>query len=133
MNCIVLNEQTMMRLYTSYIGSGDIINNDEFISDATRIVLATRILGKWVDNQQAPLRLLLNHIIIIDNTFGEEGMYALYEYVDNFKDCVPALLTVLYFMGKVVKPAFVDYDLLNELNTLDKQNDQRRQLSIHCA
>lgn len=123
----------MMRLYTSYIGSGDIINNDEFISDATRIVLATRILGKWVDNQQAPLRLLLNHIIIIDNTFGEEGMYALYEYVDNFKDCVPALLTVLYFMGKVDKPAFVDYALLNELNTLDKQNDQRRQLSVHCA
>ena len=126
MNCIVLNDQTMMRLYTSYIGSGDIINNDEFISDATRIVLATRILGKWVDNQQAPLRLLLNHIIIIDNTFGEEGMYALYEYVDNFKDYVPALLTVLYFMGKVGKPAFVDYDLLNELNALDKQNDQRR-------
>ena len=111
----------MMRLYTSYIGGGDIINNDEFISDATRIVLATRILGKWVDNQQAPLRLLLNHIIIIDNAFGEEGMYALYEYVDNFKDCVPALLTVLYFMGKVGKPAFVDYVLLNELNTLDKQ------------
>jgi hypothetical protein len=122
-----------MRLYTSYIGGGDIINNDEFISDATRIVLATRILGKWVDNQQAPLRLLLNHIIIIDNTFGEDGMYALYEYVDNFKDCVPALLTVLYFMGKVSKPAFVDYDLLNKLNTLDKQNDQRRQLSVHCA
>lgn len=122
----MLNDQTMMRLYTSYIGSGDIINNDEFISDATRIVLATRILGKWVDNQQAPLRLLLNHIIIIDNTFGEEGMYALYEYVDNFKDYVPALLTVLYFMGKVGKPAFVDYDLLNELNALDKQNDQRR-------
>lgn len=114
-----------MRLYTSYIGSGDIINNDEFISDATRIVLATRILGKWVDNQQAPLRLLLNHIIIIDNTFGEEGMYALYEYVDNFKDYIPALLTVLYFMGKVGKPAFVDYDLLNELNALDKQNDKQ--------
>ena len=115
----MIAEESMRRLYSAY-DQGFIINNDEFMSDAARIVLTTRLLSKWVDNGTTPLRLLVNHITLIRNVFGEEGMYALYEYVANFPDCVPPLLTILHYMGLIGKPAFIEYDLMLELDRMDR-------------
>jgi hypothetical protein len=109
-----------MRLYTAY-DRGHIINNDEFISDASRIVLVSRLLSKWVELKESNLRLMVNHIIIINNIFGETGLYTLYEYVSNFRECIPALLTTLYFMGTIDKPAYLDSDLLLALNNLENE------------
>ena len=115
----MIAEESIRRLYSAY-DKGFIINNAEFMSDAARIVLTARLLSKWVDNGAAPLRLLINHITIIRNVFGEEGMYALYEYIANFQDCVPPLLTILFFMGLIERPSIADSVLLETLAEMER-------------
>lgn len=116
----MISQESTMRLYTAY-DRGAIINNDEFISDATRIVLVSRLLDKWVTTRESNLRLMVNHIIIISNMFGETGLYTLYEYISNFRECIPALLTILYFMGTIDKPAYLDIELYDALLNLENE------------
>ena len=115
----MLNSETMKRLYIAYDRGGPLINNEEFVSDASRIVLVSRLIGKWVETKDTNLRLIINHIVIIENVFGDVGLYALYEYIGNYKECVYSMLTVLYYMNKVPKPVFVDYELLDSLYAME--------------
>lgn len=113
----MLSEYTKARLLENYTQINS-FTSDEFISDANRIVLIAKILDKWLLKGECNYRLLLNHVIIVRNTFGVTGLYALYEYADNFKALIPVVTSICYYLGYIEKPAIYDVDLVTKLNEL---------------
>lgn len=101
--------------------TGHLFDSNEFQEDAHRIVLVAKLIDRWLTGKLCNYRLLVNHIVIIENTFGETGIYALYEYISNFPKCVPSLLAVLYFMNRISKPSVYDESLLNVLEELSNE------------
>jgi uncharacterized protein YybS (DUF2232 family) len=116
----MLSDNTKNRLLDSYTQHNS-FTSDEFLSDANRIVLIAKIIDKWHLKGECNYRLLLNHAIIIKNTFGETGLYALYEYADNFKTLIPAVTSICYYLGYIATPALYDVDLLNQFILIDKK------------
>ena len=113
----MLSEYTKSRLLESYSQTKS-FTTDEFISDANRIVLIAKIIDKWLLKGECNYRLLLNHVIIIKNTFGATGLYALYEYADNFKPLIPAVTSICYYLGYISRPAIYDVELVAKFNEL---------------
>lgn len=120
LNNNMLSEITKNRLLESYT-QYNTFTSDEFLSDANRIVLIAKIIDKWLLKGECNYRLLLNHTIIIKNTFGSAGLYALYEYADNFKTLIPAVTSICYYLGYIPKPAIYDIDLFNKFILTDKE------------
>lgn len=112
----MLSEETMRRLVMAY-EDGPFISKD-FKADAKRIVLIARLIDKWLNEGDTNFQLIVNHIVIIENVFSETGMYAIYEYIANFPECVPALMAILYYMGRITKPSIYDTDLYKILEEL---------------
>ena len=108
----MLSDTTKDRLLQHYRFQ-DTFNTEEFSSDANRIVLIAKIIDKWNKKGECNYRLLLNHCIIINNSFGSTGLYALYEYADNFKELIPAVSSLCFYLGFIDKPAIYDVDLYN--------------------
>ncbi len=50
--------------------------------------------------------------------FGATGLYALYEYADNFKTLIPAVTSICYYLGYISRPAIYDVDLVAKFNEL---------------
>lgn len=115
----MLSETTKNRLLESY-SQYNTFTTDEFLSDANRIVLIAKIIDKWHIKGECNYRLLLNHAIIIKNAFGSAGLYALYEYADNFKSLIPAVTSLCYYLGYIQTPALYDVDLYNRFIEINK-------------
>lgn len=116
----MLSDITKDRLLEHYRYQ-ETFNSDEFLSDANRIVLIAKIIDKWHARGECNYRLLLNHCIIINNSFGSTGLYALYEYADNFKALVPAVSALCYYLGYIDRPAIYDVDLYNNFINLEQE------------
>lgn len=114
----MLSDTTKNRLLEHYKYQ-DTFSSDEFLSDANRIVLIAKIIDKWHLKGECNYRLLLNHCIIINNSFGSTGLYALYEYADNFKKLVPAISALCYYLGYIEQPAIYDVDLYEKFLEAD--------------
>ena len=91
----------------------------EFLNDVNRIVSVAKIIDKWLKNNICNYRLLLNHIIIIENVFGEEGLYALYEYIESHKECIPSIYSILFYLNKIDRPAIYDTELYQKFRELN--------------
>lgn len=117
----MLSNMTKDRLLESY-SQYNTFTTDEFLSDANRIVLIAKIIDKWHLKGECNYRLLLNHAIIIKNAFGSAGLYALYEYADNFKTLIPAVTSICYYLGYIPKPALYDVELYNQFHILNKKD-----------
>ena len=113
----MLEQETMRRLILAY-DNGPFVAKD-FKDDANRIVLIARLIDRWLTNADSNLRLLVNHVVIVENVFGETGIYAIYEYMSNFPDCIAPLKSILYFMGRINQPAIYDVDLFEALGALE--------------
>ena len=116
----MLSETTKERLLEHYRFQ-DTFNSDEFLSDANRIVLIAKIIDKWNDKGECNYRLLLNHCIIINNSFGSTGLYALFEYADNFKKLLPAVASLCYYLNFIAKPPVYDVELYKRFSTTEEE------------
>lgn len=53
------------------------VDADEFKEDLKRFKYVKRLLNRYLEGGELPLRLILNHLIIIFNVFGVEGALAI--------------------------------------------------------
>lgn len=114
----MIQQTTKDRLFEHY--SIQPFNAKEFKKDVNRIVVVIRTIDKWLENGECDYRLLLNHVIIIKNLFGDAGLYALYEYADNFKYPIPAIAAVCYYLDYISKPAIYDLELYNKITEAEQ-------------
>ena len=82
-------------------------SDDEFLEDLNRIKYIKRLFFRYDNTGELKLRLILNHIIILTNVFGNEGTTRIlfykseekyYGYIKSFLkylNCLPSVIPEL--------------------------------------
>lgn len=84
---------------------------NEFREEYNKFIFVNRILKKYTTSNTINIRLLLNHFIVLYNTFGDNATGILFLTVD--KKCWTELHSVLEFLNRIPIPPCVDLPILN--------------------
>jgi len=73
---------------------------DEFYEDMNRIKYIKRLLGKYEKSGELRTRLILNHLIILNNVFGSEACCRIlfYKIEEKFHSHLKSFLTYLKYL-----------------------------------
>jgi|TARA_R110000824_G_C14970206_1_gene652988 hypothetical protein len=73
---------------------------DEFREDMNRIKYIKRLLGKYEKNGSLRTRLILNHLIVLNNVFGSEACCRIlfYKIEENFHSHIKSFLEFLQYL-----------------------------------
>lgn len=71
----------------------------EFEEDLKRFLYLKKLLFRYKDNNDLRERLILNHIIVLYNVFGDVATKMLFDKID--KDCWNALVTFLVYLNRM--------------------------------
>jgi len=94
-----------------------IVALSDFEADVKRINYLNLAISKYLENKDLYfVRLGLNHMVIIRNCFGS-STYDLIMHKTPVEHEI-YVKTMMYFLGIVEKVEFLDFDLLNKLETL---------------
>jgi len=77
---------------------------EEFYEDLNRIKYIKRLLGKYESKGDLRERLLLNHLIILNNVFGSEACCRIlfFKTEDKFHSHLKTLLSYLQYLPKSI-------------------------------
>lgn len=84
--------------------------NVEFLEDIKRFKYLKRLLKKYDETGNLKERLILNHIIVLQNVFGVEASGVLLFYKID-QDYWPALKTFMMFLNMVPEGELADIQL----------------------
>jgi len=89
-------EMYTMKMYTN----PQCENMEEFREDMNRIKYIKRLLGKYEKNGSLRTRLILNHLIVLNNVFGAESSCRIlfYKIDDNFHSYLKSFLSYLQYL-----------------------------------
>lgn len=125
MNFDILTNDNFLLYAVKQYESTQCFGVSELNQDLERLIYIKRLLRKYHRYNRTNLRLLLNHIIIINNLFGPySSNRILFFYIDEYT--YPQLATVLDFLnilqGNIpevnISDIEFDEDLLSELKNL---------------
>ena len=71
----------------------------EFEEDLKRFLYLKKLLFRYKDNNDLRERLILNHIIVLYNVFGDVATKMLFDKID--KDCWSTLVTFLVYLNRM--------------------------------
>ena len=74
----------------------------EFNDDLKRIRYVKRLLGRFQATGEIKERLVLNHIIVLYNTFGQAATRMIFLKLEGYYDLVKPFLILLGYMPEVV-------------------------------
>jgi hypothetical protein len=85
-----------MKMYTN----PNCENMEEFQEDMNRIKYIKRLLGKYEKSGILRTRLILNHLIVLNNVFGMEACCRIlfYKIEENFHSCLKSFLSYLKYL-----------------------------------
>jgi hypothetical protein len=92
-----LTEQNFVMFAMKHYQNPQCLNIDEFHDDLKRIKYVKRLLGRYTSNGDLKERLILNHLIILYNSFGPEATKMLFFKID--KEFWSSLKTFLLFLS----------------------------------
>jgi len=113
---ILTNENFLMYAMKNYTNP-ECTNIDEFYEDLNRIKYIKRLLGKYNKKGVLKTRLILNHIIILNNIFGNKACCRImfYKLELEFHSAIKTFLEFLNYL-----PNEVPEINLNEIPTEHK-------------
>lgn len=115
-----LNENNFLLFAIKHYDNPHCSTRDEFYEDLKRFKYIKRLLKKYIKTTDLKTHLLLNHIIIIYNIFGDAGTPLLFFKLE--KEYWPSLKSILIFLNRIDESSMpnVDFDefCLQELNKL---------------
>ena len=76
------------------------VDPEEFQEDLKRFKYVKRLVNRYLDGGELPLRLILNHLIVIFNVFGVEGGLAILGLKMDEKH-LPVLKPFLIFLRMI--------------------------------
>lgn len=105
-----LNEDNWMMYASKYYKNIQCTSVEEFYDDLQRFKYLKRLLKRYFNNDDLQERLILNHIIVLNNVFGiEESNKMLFYKID--KDHWHILKTFLVYLNYITEDAYVDIPL----------------------
>lgn len=69
-----LNEKNFLLFCAAHYDNYEFHSTDEFLEDLNRIKYIRKLLTRYVEKGDLKERLILNHIIILNNCFGPEAL-----------------------------------------------------------
>lgn len=105
-----------MKMYNSSSSTG----LSEFYEDINRIKYVKRLLIKYKKNHDLKERLILNHIIILQNVFGAEACTRIlfYKLHKDLHSYLKSFLNYLQYIPKYIPE--IDVDTINTDHRIDK-------------
>ncbi|CAB5221233.1 hypothetical protein UFOVP240_112 [uncultured Caudovirales phage] len=98
----------------------------EFEEDMKRFLYLKKLLSRYKNNGELRERLILNHIIVLYNIFGESATRMLFYKIDS--SCWDTLVTFLVYLermpdelpefGIVTSSIMLDENIINTLRTI---------------
>lgn len=98
-----LTEQNYVMFAMKHYQNPQCLNIDEFHNDLKRIKYIKRLLGRYVSSGDLKERLILNHLIILYNSFGVEATKLLFFKIDKqYWSQLKTFLVFLQYMPEVL-------------------------------
>ncbi len=101
MNDFPLNKETFLLYASQHYDGGFIAGMDELKEDLNRVKYIKKLVTRYVQNDDLKERLILNHIIVLNNVFGARAASRILYY--KLKDCF-----------HIIKPFLVLINILPE-------------------
>ena len=99
---VQLTEQNFVMFAMKYYQNTQCLNIDEFHDDLKRIKYIKRLFSRYVISGELKERLILNHLIILYNSFGTEATKMLFFKIES--EFWPQLKTFLLFLSLTYSP-----------------------------
>ena len=77
-------------------------DTEEFLDDLKRFKYIKRLFGKYEESGELRERLILNHLIILYNVFGNEATRLLFVKLDGYLHYLKPFLVLLHRLPDVV-------------------------------
>jgi hypothetical protein len=99
----VLNNNNFLLYCAKYYDNPQCHSTEEFIEDLRRVKYIKKLITRYIENNDLRERLILNHIIILNNVFGAELLcrILLLKMRDEFKYIKPFLILLNILPEKV--------------------------------
>ena len=95
-----LNEENFILYAIRHYDNPQCTSTEEFYEDIRRFRYLKRLLKRYYNNGELRERLILNHLIVLNNLFGVENAIRMLEFKLD-KDYWPVLKTCLLYLGYV--------------------------------
>ena len=115
-----LNDDNFLLFAIKYYDNPQCSTKDDFYEDLKRFKYIKRLLKKYIKSGELKTHLLLNHIIIIYNIFGDAGTPLLFYKLE--KESWSSLKAILIFLNRIEEDAMsnvpIDEYCLAELHKI---------------
>lgn len=98
----VLSEDNFLEYAARYYDNPQCSDTDEFFDDLKRFKYLKRLFGKYEDTGELKERLILNHLIILYNVFGEEATRMLFLKLGGYEKYLKPFIILLGFMPEKI-------------------------------
>lgn len=99
MNGEKLNEDNFLLYAMHHYDNPQCHSLTEFEEDLKKFLYLKKLLSRYKNNNELRERLILNHIIVLYNIFGEAATNMLFYKIDE--SCWDSLVTFLVYLGRM--------------------------------
>jgi len=115
-----LNEDTFLMFAIKHYENPHCVTREDFDEDLKRFKYLKRLLKRYLRGGQFRTHLVINHLIILYNVFGDAATPLLFYKLE--KEYWSIIKTVLIYLNKypvgMLPTLEVDYDITQELNKI---------------
>tara|TARA_A100001035_G_C27549496_1_gene393424 strand:+ start:67 stop:429 length:363 start_codon:yes stop_codon:yes gene_type:complete len=115
-----LNEDTYILFAIKHYENPHCVTREDFDEDLKRFKYLKRLLKRYVRGGQLRIHLIINHLIILYNVFGEAATPLLFYKLEREYWCI--LKTILLYLNKypigMLPELEIDPDIQEELNQI---------------
>jgi hypothetical protein len=113
-----LTEDTFLVFAMNSYTNAHCLSVVEFEEDVKRFLYLRKLFLRYKRDNDLKERLILNHIIILFNVFGNNALRMLFYKID--KDCWEALITFLLYLHRMPHE-FAEYNITLETVVIDER------------
>ena len=112
-----LNDKNFTLFAAHYYNNPQCVDTDEFYDDLNRFKYLKRLLGRYEQSGDLQERLILNHLIVINNIFGIPAAKKMLEFKIDQKHW-PVVKPFLVYLNYLKEDEYVDIAL--DPNVVDR-------------
>lgn len=97
-----LDESNFLLYAAKYYDNPQCHDTEEFLDDLKRFKYLKRLFGKYEDSGELKERLIINHLVVIYNLFGDAATRMLFYKMEGFHEYLKPFLILLNRLPEVV-------------------------------
>ena len=116
-----LNDKNLFLYAANHYRTNKLVDVDEFQEDLKRFKYIKRLLNRYLETDELPERLILNHLIVVFNVFGIEATLNILEFKlddSHWPVIKPFLIFLNYIKNDQYTGITMDPDVVNVLRKI---------------